>query len=294
MDIYLRAVGFSYIDKKVMDTLIQTIAENPDKRYILGLDYDKVYIEYYKIFGNSIGLIGRGTLDQNEVVSIDTCEPYVNSDWDTNINSYTIEYIDETPIIIFQDESSENELVFQLQNTIDIMKDEKKFASYGMDIKKQKKVNIAGLSLYGTIVLPVLKDSFEEELQREETKYYKNLVIKSREGDQEAAELLTLYQQQNTDIISERLQQEDFLSVVEGYFVQSDEDELSYSVLGNIEKVNLTINPFTEEEVYKLDMDITGIKVQIYINKFDVTGLPIKGMRFMGMCKLQGKVIIEN
>lgn len=294
MDIYLRAVGFSNIDKKDMETLIKTIGDHPDKRYILGLEYDKVYIEYYKTFGNGIGLIGKGTLDQNEMVSVDTCEPYVSSDWDTNIKRYSIEYIDETPIIVFEDASSENELAFQLQNTIDILKDEKKFASYGIDITKQKKVNVAGLSLYGTIVLPVVKDSFEEELQREESIYYKNLVVKSRNGDQKAAELLTLYEQQNTEIISERLQQEDFLSVVEGYFVPSDEDELSYSVLGNIEEVNVTINPFTEEEVYKLDMNITGIKMQIYINKFDVTGLPMKGMRFMGMCKLQGNVIIEN
>lgn len=294
MDMYLRAVGFSHIDKRDFLSLTKNFSETPDKRHILGLDDDKVYVEYYKTYGKGIGLIGRGNIDIKDKVCIDNFEPYVYSDWNIQVKEYFVEYIDETPVIIFEDSEWESDLVFQLQNTISFKKDEQAFISYGVDGQKHKKLNVAGLSLYGTVILPISKDIMSEELQQEESKYYKNLIVNSKSGDEEAIELLTLYEQHSSDMIRERLKEEDFLSVVEGYFLPSEEDALSYSILGNIEAVDRVINSVTKEDIYKLTMSITGIKIQIFINEKDITGLPMEGMRFMGMCKLQGKVIIES
>lgn len=298
MNAYLRVVGFSNIDKGKVRKLIRSIEKNPDKRYIAGLGYNDVYVEYveyYKDYGDGIGIMGKGTLDQEENIYINTCEPYVYSDWDTEARYYFLEYLDDTSaVIIFEDEESGNELAFELQNTIEYKQNEQALTEYGTDEGKRKKINVAGLSLYGTIVLPVSKESVEDETQQDESIYYKNLVVKSRNGDEEAIELLTLYEQQTSEIIRERLDEEDFLSVVEGYILPSEEDELTYNILADIEKVDTIINPITGEEIYKLDLNIIGIRMQIFINKYDTTGFPIKGMRFMGGCKLQGKVIVAT
>ena len=295
MNAYLRAVGFSNIDRNKMRKLIESVEKNPDKRYIVGSNHDEIYIEYYKEYGNGIGVVGKGVLDERENPFVDVCEPYICSDWDIEAKGYFLEHLDDsTAVIIFEDETSGNELAFELQSHIEYKQNEKSFTDYGSYTTELKKVNIAGLSLYATIILPVVKDSVEEEMQQLESTYYKNLVGKSRNGDEEAIELLTFYEQQTSDTIRARLEEEDFLSVVEGYILPSEDDELAYNILGDIEKVNIITNPVTGEEIYKLDVDIIGVRVQIFINKYDVTGLPIEGMRFMGCCKLQGNIVIEK
>jgi len=292
LDEYLRAVGFSSINRVGFRKLMRNLEMKPDRRCISDLHEDEMHVEHYLEYDGGIGVLGRGILDGEKNIFIDSCEPCVYSDSDIEVKDYSIEYIDDsTTIVIFEDENLGNELVFQLQSNLGHKQNQKPFSDSEINGVSPKKINIAGLSLYATIVLPVSKEGLEDELQDAEAIYHKNLITNSRNGDKEAIELLTLYEQHTTDVICERLEREDFLSVVEGYLWPSEEDELAYNILGDIEKVDTVMNTMTGEEVYKLNLDIMGVKIQVFINKYDITGFPIKGMRFMGGCKLQGTIM---
>lgn len=305
MDPYLQAIGFNkrglnFLKRnEMLRELKREILENPDKRRIYGFGEDFVNLEYEKMFDKNLGIILRGRMDDDERVTVDEIEAIAFSDFDSVSNNFLVEFSKGEPVIVFEEEETGNELVFSLQNRIDFYKDERYFIDYGRSVnfsRKEgiikRKVNFAALSTYGTVVLPVEKDEeFIEERKNEES-YYRGLVFKFKEGDTEAGEILRYYAEETSDIIRQRLLEEDFLSVVEGYFMPVDDGDADYSILGDITDIDEIENSFTHEKVYKLTLNITGTEVQLFINKKAIQGLPIKGMRFMGNCRLKGHVRI--
>ncbi len=298
MNPYLNCIGFKNISNKNMQKIIEDVKNNPDDRNIFGIN-DKLFIEYTKMYTNGIGLIIRGILDKQQEFIVQECEPYVTGDINIKIYDYYLDNIDDGYAMVFDHEDSGNEIVIKLQDTVDYLKDSKFFSNYmhndenskDKNIKHNKLINMVGLSLKGTIVLPVLKEKEEEEFQRLEEKYYKELVYKFKTGDIKAAEMLNLYIEQTSESIRERLMTEDFLSVVEGYFLPLENNSIVYSILGTIKHVEYIENKISNEEVCKLILDVTGTELQIYINKQDLLGIPEEGRRFMGLCKLYGKII---
>ena len=54
--------------------------------------------------------------------------------------------------------------------------------------------------------------------------------------------------EETAEIIEERLQYEDFLSVVEGYFIPIEYLDATYSILGTIKEVEAIVNNQTQEK----------------------------------------------
>ena len=90
--------------------------------------------------------------------------------------------------------------------------------------------------------------------------------------------------------LQERLKSEDILSVLEGFFVPVGDQDDIYSVLGNIEHVELLTNRDTNEEIYHMEISCMTVPIEVYISKKDLVGLPTPGMRFKGTCWLHGEI----
>ncbi|MCL2566261.1 MAG: DUF3881 family protein [Defluviitaleaceae bacterium] len=301
MDVFMRSVGFTRV--KFFENINQIkkeIAQSPDKRIVLGYGSEGLFVECYKLYGNGIGILARGVMDDKDVVTIESCEAFAVSE-DIYINKYVVEFAKNHPLIVFEDIYTNNELVFALQNRIDYIKDEQKFINHGRSVTYSKdmgiikrKVNYTAFSVYGSIILPVYKTDDDEDFSGwdEDDTDFAPKTLRFGENEDDALNLIQTYAEVIVQDIEERLLDEDLLSVVEGFFLPMDENETDYSLLGEIEAVEHIQNEYTKEKVVRLSLNVTGTKLALVINKRDLIGHPSVGMRFMGTCRLRGTVII--
>lgn len=310
MDVFMRSVGFTRIGFfENVANIKKEIAETPDKKVVLGYGTEGLFVELYKMYGNGIGILARGIMDDYENITIESCEAFAVAETDLAVNKYVVELANNQPLIVFEDVGTGNELVFALQNRIDYIKDEQRFINHGRSVLYSKdlgivkrKVNYVAFSVYGSIILPVHKPSggsFEdtEEVYEAAPKSgsgtgIQNPFIRLAQNDEEALELLQSYADEVMKDIGDRLEDEDLLSVIEGFFLPMGEKETDYSVLGEIEAIEQLTNERTKEKILRLSLNITGSKMQLLINNRDLVGHPIPGMRFMGTCRLRGTVLI--
>ena len=284
MNLFLRAVGLGKIKNRIqLNRLIRQIVTNPDEQYTLNKNTNALHVEYYKKFGMDFGLVARGTMTDANKVVIEHCRPYCFSPGYLECAYMETEYRKGEYFVLGEDEQTGNEWVFQLQNVLRFLNEDKV-------LPKPASVNIAGLCASGTVVLPVEKDEYGLRLRAEEDREYRDLVRKARNGDETAHALLTIREEETTSMMRERLLQEDFLTVVEGFMLPNEKSGAAYSILGDIISVLPRKNIVTEETVYQLCLDVTGTKLAVYINAEDLVGMPLNGMRFMGSCCLQGKI----
>lgn len=304
MDVFLRSVGFTRI--KFFESINQIkkeLAESPDKQTVLSCGRDSLFVECYKLFGDGIGILARGVMStKDDSISIESCEAFAISDGDISVNKYVVEFEKNHPLIVFEDMVTGNELVFALQNRIDYIKDEQKFINHGRSVTYSKnmgiikrRVNYTAFSVYGVVILPVYKQDDENPSyweEGEDENDYQSKILRLGESDDDSLNLIQTYAEVIVQDIEERLLEEDVLSVVEGFFLPMEESEADYSLLGEIEEVTHIENEYTKEKIVRLSLNVTGTKVQLLINKRDLIGHPSVGMRFMGTCRLRGRVVI--
>ena len=294
MAVYLRAVGFSSLEIEDVSKIKDKVLFHPEKSQTVGLDDGRIFAQYCRSVGEGIGVRLSGFLNEKERLIKPALIPHVEADPYMEIKTPVCELhvIGDDLIITYEDNSSDNEIAFSLQSRLAYEQDGKAFADVLQNKDVEKCINVSGISVFGTVLLSVAKEESDE--MDEEERFYNNLVIRSKSGDLEARELLTVYEEQSLDIIQERLKEEDLFSVVDSYFlpVLHTEDVSLYDLLGTIKKVSEVLNTESGELVYKLDINTTGVDLQIFINREDLLGVPIEGMRFMGNCRLQGDVKI--
>lgn len=285
-----KAIGFSDLELNTyhLDKLLKSIIDNPDSRYVIGRNDEDIFVEYIKYFGKDIGIIVRGFLDDDENVIIESWAPYAHTDNVTNIIEVDIDKGDnEQYYVICEEEDTCNEIEFYLQNVVNFL-----------DIQDDEEVSIkgatiVGLAVQGTVLLPIEKDVIDKVIESEHDRAYKSLIKRAKAGDNEAEQILQMQQEQMTESITERLNSEDFYSVIEGYFLPDENSNETYDVLGEISNVEEIANTLSNEKIYKLNIDSMGVVIDICINEKDLLGTPSVGMRFKGNCWLQGNVIFE-
>jgi len=295
MDVFMRSVGFtrdSFFEN--INRIKEELTVAPDKKVVFDCGALGLFAECYKMYGDGIGILARGTVDCDDNLNIDSCEAFAFCNTNFAVNKYIVEFAENQPLIVFEDIGTGNELVFALQNRIDYLRDEQKFINHGRSVTfsrdlgiMKRSVNYAAFSVYGSVILPVYKED-------DGTLSYEDISIESESscscGDY--GEFITDSDAAHDFDIHERLVEEDVLSVVEGFFLPMEGNETDYSVLGEIESVEELTNSLTKEEIVRLSLNITGTKMQLLINKLDLTGYPQPGMRFLGTCRLRGGVII--
>ena len=114
-----------------------------------------------------------------------------------------------------------------------------------------------------------------------------------KEGDEEARSLLEKEEKELDLLLKERLREEDFLTVMSGYFMPATVEDSVYAILGEILAIKERKNKITDEEMYVLTLDVNDLILEVVIHKDELIGMPSVGMRFMGTCWIQGQVIME-
>jgi len=288
---YLSAIGFhDYKGTKEWNHLITQVIEYPTEKYIAKQDGKIIIMEYYKAYGERFGLLVRGVAEEGEQLLVKTFDPIVEAKYNTDVIEVEVEEAEEEDIYYAtcEEEKTGTEVTFQLQNVIDYLDTTK------IDQTTIEGVKIVGLGIEGKIIFPVEKTETEKKIEQEEETWYQELIQRAREGDEEAQELIDIEEEEISKIIAERLQYEDFLTIVEGYFMPFADIETTYSVLGIILEVEEMKNKETGEIIYWLYINCMNMKFEVCINKKDLTGIPLVGMRFMGVCWVQGKIIFSE
>ncbi len=292
----MKAIGFSTIKgKQSWDDLVADVLSEPSRTFMRKYDEDKVLMEYYKEYSDHVYLLVRVALGEgaNEKpkpkIYIEECEPYVEAKYDLEIQDLDIEETEDEFVFyaVCEDVGTGMQIVFWLQNVIEYL-DAMEF-----DDIDYNGINIVGLGSEGTIVLPIEKGEDDEEYENTEREYLRAILQRAKAGDREAIDMLETEEEQLDEQLKERLRREDFLTVMDGYFLPATNIEATYAVLGTIKEFEMRQNSKTNEKMYWMYVDVNGMLIEIIINKQDLVGEPFIGMRFMGTCWIQGTVEFE-
>lgn len=288
MDLNFRAMGFSNIKTLVqMNHYIKIILAEFDRQYVLGRSDCETYVEYCKKFGNNFGLAAQGLINEDDKIVITSCMPHCFSQ--SHIHCRALQVVQrgksgQKYVATGEEEKTGNSFVFQLQN-------QREYTEHDKMLPAGLRVNIYGLCSSGTVILPIAKDAEALACHEEEERLHNGLVQQAQAGDKNAEKLLLEHDERVRERIRERLEEEDVLSVVEGFLLPVTNKETVYSILGDILTVEKQQNTATKEMVYSLTLHTVGTNLTVFINEEDVMGLPMEGMRFMGICQLQGRII---
>ena len=286
---FLRAVGFSGIDsREKLQPLISLTIKNATERSFTTLEDDVLVAEYALNYGHGIGIKVFGEMDKEDRFIFDYCYPYFRAD---NISSSEQIMVERHAAHIsyageLEDERVGISIIFYLLNCIPyIMK-----KNTGNLPKSGCTVSLTGLSLDGTIMMPVVKNPKEVKKAKENSKNRNILMEAAKKGDESAIESLTLSDMDMYTQISKKIRNSDIYTLVETYFMPYGIECDQYSILGEIEDWRLVKNSVTGEEVYELLLTCNEVKLSVCINKMDLLGEPEKGRRFKGNIWLQGYI----
>ncbi|MCL2350001.1 MAG: DUF3881 family protein [Defluviitaleaceae bacterium] len=305
---FYSAVGLGSVadDNRKLNKILRLASFSPDFSHEKDADKKgRIYFDRYKYLGAGFGVNVHGYRRTRTNKEGKLVEKHVVMDWgifalshEDNPVAHSFVDTDENQLIFCytEDVQSRNTFEFRVNNMLEMMDYYKQLRDYGDVLAFEeniKSVNMALLMAYATVLLPVDKSMgqdfhqlMEEELQRE-------LLMRARAGDDEAVHCLNQMAIEQEIELGERLAHEDLLSIFEGYFLNMTEKSGIFSILADITEVEELTNEATQEKLYRLTVSITDTKTSVYINQDNLTGLPMVGMRLMGLGMLQGIIKIH-
>lgn len=285
---YLRAIGFSQIDKKELKKILKLVIDEPKCEYVTENGADSVLGERSKEFAARIGITVRGEYDENGEFNVEYYFPYAAGDEVSVIEEVSVEkHSDRASYVGISDNVNLGvSLAFYLLNMVDYV-DHMQFVKQDKAIKP---VVLSALSISGKILLPVYKDEADVKQNNTDKRMRNNLINAARQGDQDAIENLTLEDLDLFTAVSKRARKEDVLSIVDSYFMPYGIACDEYSVLGNIIELDTAENSYTKEKLYLMKLECNDLIFDVCINQKDVFGEPAVGRRFKGNIWMQGSV----
>lgn len=286
---YMRAIGFSeYTDRKKMKNLLTDVIVNADERAYTMNQENILLGEFCRNFADRMGIAVCGEFDEEDKFIYEYYYPYLRSNEVTTTEDVSIERhaAKESYAGICDDIKVGISLIFYLQNMIPYVKAQ---AQGNLPVRGTT-LTLTGLSISGTILMPIQKNEDQKQRVKRETANRNNLLAAARKGDEDAIETLTLEDMDMYSMISKRIQKEDVFSLVDTYFMPYGVECDQYSVLGEIMKVDLVTNQITGEEIYLLKICCNELTFDVSINIMDLFGEPKVGRRFKGSLWLQGHI----
>ncbi|MCR5272472.1 MAG: DUF3881 family protein [Lachnospiraceae bacterium] len=285
---YLKAVGFSDINKQDMKKLLDDVMENAT--FIdntIGSDGTEV-IQMKKNYGENIGIAVCGTYNEDGDFSFEYYYPYFDG---TGISSRekveTQRFSDrEAYAVVCDDINVGVTLIYYMQNICEYLKETKNKRIETMNVG----TTLAALSVEGMILLPVKKTEKSKNFSKKKNNERNNLIAAAKAGDEDAIESLTLEDIDTYSILSRRVMREDILSIVDTYFMPYGVESDQYSIMGEILNYYHTTNTLTGEKIYILTVDTNGLTYDVCINEKNLYGQPEIGRRFKGNIWMQGKL----
>ena len=289
---YLRAVGFSNIQKREeVEALARFACECYQTEETAVNAEGEDYSERRKEFAEHMGLLVRGTYDDNDKYWMDYCIPYFTGNVERLYEDLEIERHAEKESYsgLCDDINLGASLIFYLQNVTEYFNKKR----YGRSEKNVARVALSGLSVEGKISFPVYqKMPVMSEIKASQER--KKMLQAARDGDEDAIENLTLEDMDTYTMISKRIENEDILSIVMSHFMPCGVECDQYNVMGDILNVELRENNQTKEKIYVMTIEANGIILDVCINQQDLVGEPAVGRRFRGIIWLQGLVHFEE
>ena len=160
-------------------------------------------------------------------------------------------------------------------------------------------ISIYGLSCEGKILLGSYRSEEDQAAIAEEEQWRKTMIERADRGDMEAIRAIEQEESFMDAEIAARLGREDVYTIFDGFMYPAGRDENCYTILGDIVKIEKLLNPYSEEWVYYLELNVLGQELRVLINPTDLVGEPAPGRRFQGKVRLYGRLdparmILEN
>ena len=287
---FLKAVGFSDIQKRDLELILNEIIEHPDSMKVTKDSEEREFAEFTKEFAKDIGITVRGFYDEEDTFYIEYYFPYAKTDKVTTKEVVQIErYAEKEAYAGVCDEVHIGvALVFYLQNAIDFLTERRKSKE---DINV-KAVCLSALSVEGKILLPVENSMLAKIKTNQKYEYRSQLMAQAREGSDEAIEALTTQDVNLYSQISKRITKEDVFSIVSSTFMPYSIESDQYSILGEIVHIIENENILTQERLYTLTLNANNLIFNVTINQSDLLGKPEIGRRFKGYIWMQGMVYL--
>lgn len=286
---YLRAIGFSTLtDRKKLKELLTDVVLNADKRNYT-MNQEQVMLgEFCKNFANGMGIAVCGEFDDGDKFTYDYYYPYLEGSGITSCEDVSVERhaAKDSYAGICDDLKVGISLIFYLRNMIPYVKAQ---ATGRLPIRGTT-LTLSGLSINGTIMMPIMKDEEQKLKVQKDSANRNRLLAAARKGDEEAIETLTLEDMDIYTTVSRRIQKEDVFSLVDTYFMPYGVECDQYSVLGEIVGMRMAANQITGEKIYVLTICCNELTFDVSINIIDLFGEPQIGRRFKGVIWLQGLI----
>lgn len=308
---YLRAIGFSSIKKReqlqklINEVVVTAISKNhtkeeasskkeqKNKKYqsdidIVADDDDQVYAELFLDFATDAGICVRGQFDEKNTFLYEYYFPYLRGRNISSNEDVTVERHAEKESYagVCDDIKVGVSLIFYLQNMIPY----KRMKALKLLPVKGTSLIISGLSVSGTIMMPINKNEQEKRKVKKASSERNQLLAQARMGDEDAIESLTLEDMDTYTTISRKIQKEDVFSLVDTYFMPYGVECDQYSILGEIVEYRQEKNRITKEEIVFMTVECNELTFEVCINKMDLYGEPAVGRRFKGVVWLQGYI----
>ena len=286
---YLKAIGFDKIrTRNDLKKILNDVQDSFNHQTIVSYHPGEDFCEISKDYGQCMGISMCGEVDENDVFKVAYYFPYFQGSGISTYSEIAVERKIEKEQYVGMCEDSRIgiSLIFTLQNGIEYMRERQ--AGFAENLMTS--VTLSGLSLSGTILLPVVKDEQKLKSEREASDNRKMLLNAARYGDQTAIETLTLEDIDTYSQVSRRLANEDVFSIVDTYFMPYGIECDLYSIMGEILAVRRRKNTLTGVEVYQMKLNVNELQFDICVPVDSVMGEPEIGRRYKGTIWLQGYI----
>ena len=285
---FLRAVGFSNIRKKDLEIILDEIIEHPDIMRITKDSAGNEFAELLKFFGENLGIMIRGSYDENDTFQISYYVPFSSFDGISTQEQIDIEkHAEKESYAGICDEVRLGvTLIFYLQNVADFLSEHRS----NIHTKNLFGASLSALSVDGKILLPIEQKVLEKQAANNKKEDRHKLIAEAREGNEAAIESLSIQDLDTYSQISKRIRKEDLFSIVTTSFMPYGIESDQYSILGEIKEVEEIVNPITDEKIYSMEVECNDLYFRLVINQNDLLGEPAVGRRFKGSIWMQGTV----
>lgn len=289
---YMRAIGLTddRLTEYDVGRLCDSVYEKFDRMETVRDDEKKVnFLELTRDFGKGFGLKVLGRQDRSGfhrtsyypyVMGTDSgSEGSVGIQKKTNGDSY---------IGVCNDGRVGAPLIFTLQNPGVYLRGLKEDPGHQYRVT----TTFSALSLSGRILLPTRSRARQlswEPSEWEEERI--NTIELAKMGDSKAIQNVTLQNLELYSMVQQRIADgEDILSIVDTYFIPYGMESDQYHILANIRRVIPARSTVTGELVYRMQLNIDGLYMDMCIRGADLEGYPTAGMRFRGDVWIQGRL----
>lgn len=286
---FLGAVGFRGL-KKTADLydILEDIINFPDDQQVENDENGNTFVECRKMYGEDFGLAVCGDFSDQNKFHMEYYYPFLIGNGITTDEFIEIERHSERESYagICDDVRLGVTLIFYVQNSIEILREKKKYGRYRNGVS----ATLSGLATYGKILLPIQKTEEQVKQREKSTENRIRLIAEAREGNQSAIENLTLQDMDAYSSISKRVRNEDILSIVETSFMPHGIESDQYSIIGEIIDLSKRKNEYNDEMIWVLTISCNDLLFDIAINEKDLLGEPKVGRRFKGKIWMQGRI----